>query len=292
MDVIIVNYYYDNILNSANYIEENLTNDINISDIVECAGFSKFHFLRIFRAISGYTINDYIKRRRMTEAAKLLISTDMRIIDIAILYMYSSQEAFTRAFKDVYNVTPNYYRTNKISYCNLNQLTLSEEILKSKGDNEFIEPIIVEKDSFTLVGLEYEGKNSKHEVPKLWNRLYENMGDIEKNVSNQACYGLELYDEMSEENGCFKYIAGFEINSYSTDIKADKKIVKIEKSRYAVFPIKAIIDNIPKTISKIYSVCLPQTGLKIKCNYDFEYYDDNFIPNSNESFLYFYIPIE
>lgn len=287
----ILNYYYDNILKATAYIEKNLTNNINLEEIIRCTGFSKFHFARIFKDISGYTINDYVRRRRMTEATKLLTNTNMRIIDIAILYGYNSQEAFTRAFKEVFNVTPNYYRVNKLSYDNLNQLILSEELLDFKVEDEVMEPIIVEKDSFLIAGLEYEGQNNNYEVPKLWNELYKNIDDIAHLTNKEVCYGLERYNETSGENWSFKYLAGVEVSQYD-NIQANMKFIKIEKSKYVVFPIKAIIENVPQTISKIYSVYLPQTGLKIKGNYDFEYYDHSFRPNINDSFIYFYIPIE
>jgi AraC family transcriptional regulator len=108
-----MNYYYDAVLQAAEFIEDNLTKDIKVQDIVNKVGFSQFHFMRVFRSISGHTINNYIKRRKITEAAKMLLESNMRIIDIALLYGYNSQEAFTRGFKEIYNVTPHTYRYSK-----------------------------------------------------------------------------------------------------------------------------------------------------------------------------------
>lgn len=287
-----MNYYYENILKATDYIEKNLTNNMNLSEIISCTGFSKFHFARIFKAISGYTITDYMRRRRITEAAKLLTNTNMRIIDIAVLYGYNSQEAFTRAFKEVFNVTPNNYRVKKLSLDNLNQLVLSEDLLNLKIEKESIEPIIVEKDSFLIAGLEYEGQNNNFQIPKLWNSFCENMISIEHLINKEVFYGLERYNEISGQDFCFKYLAGAEIAQCDDRIKKNMKIAKIERSKYAVFPIKAIIEEVPKTISKIYSVYLPKTALRIKGNYDFEYYDNSFKPNKNDALLYFYVPIE
>lgn len=83
-----MNIYYEAILQASEYIEENLTQDIKVQDIIQNVGFSQYHFMRLFKAISGHTISNYIKRRKMTEASKLLLTTDMRILDIAVLFGY------------------------------------------------------------------------------------------------------------------------------------------------------------------------------------------------------------
>ncbi|BCN31927.1 AraC family transcriptional regulator [Anaeromicropila herbilytica] len=316
-----MNYYYDNIFKAIQYIENNLMNDLNLTDIISCTGFSKYHFARIFKAISGYTINDYIRKRRMTEATRLLTNSNMRILDIAISYGYNSQEAFTRAFKEVYDVTPRYYREHKLCYDNLGQLILSEELLDAKTNSDYIEPIIVEKDSFYLVGIEYQGQNRHGEIPKLWNELDRYIDDIGSMINKDSCYGLERYMDYTEEEHAkddwsFRYLAGVEllqcdekslrsiINCQQTSLEQDgkvdnkteflmkRKIIKIQKSKYAVFPIQSVIENVPNTIGKIYSMYLPKTGLKIKGDYDFEFYDNSFRPNEYDSYLYLYIPIE
>lgn len=286
-----MNYYYASILRAVDFIENSLTRDINLSDIIKCTGFSKFHFLRLFKAVSGYTVNDYIRRRRLTEAARLLVESDMKIIDIAVLYEYNSQEAFTRAFKEVYNITPHFYRIERLSYGNLNQLELTEQILDLKNYSEYIEPRIVEKDEFHVAGISYEGRNQNNEVPKLWNRLYNNINSIKYQINNEVCYGIEKYSEATKEDGCFKYFAGIEVSKFEA-IDFNIETMTVKKSKYAVFPIRAIVENVPRSISKIYGTYLPLTGLKIKGDYDFEYYDMSFIPNSSNSFFHLYIPIE
>lgn len=285
-----MNYYYDSILRAAHCIENNLTNDINLDMIVNCTGFSKFHFIRVFKSILGYSINDYVRRRKITEAAKLLLKTDMRIIDIAIMFAYNSQEAFTRAFREVYDVTPNQYRSQKIEYKNLEQLLISEEILTIKSAVSFIEPSIVEMEEFILAGLEYRGNNSNYEVAKLWNVFGKQMSSIPNRANSRVCYGFEYYDE-SKPTGDFTYLAGVEV---STDIELldELSVRRVPKAKYAVFPIKAVIETVPKSISEIYSIYIPDSGLRIKGNYDFEYYDYDFKSNRGDSLIYLYIPVE
>lgn len=92
------------------YIEERLHESLMIEVIAEQAGFSKFHFHRIFSAAIGMSITDYIRMRRLANASTALLYSDERIIDIALLYHFESQEVFTRAFKRYYHLPPGQYR--------------------------------------------------------------------------------------------------------------------------------------------------------------------------------------
>lgn len=92
------------------YIEERLHEPLIIADIADQAGFSKFHFHRIFSAAIGLSITDYIRMRRLANASTALLYSDERIIDIALLYHFESQEVFTRAFKRYYHLPPGQYR--------------------------------------------------------------------------------------------------------------------------------------------------------------------------------------
>lgn len=95
---------------SLSFIEQNLTNELHLNLLAKHAGYSIFHFQRIFRKIIGKSIAEYIRERRMTQSARELITTDQRVIDIAMTYRFNSQESFTRAFKKVYDMTPGDYR--------------------------------------------------------------------------------------------------------------------------------------------------------------------------------------
>lgn len=74
-------------------------------------GFSKYHFHRVFRKYVGQSLNTYIRYRKLTSSAYLLLHSDERILDIALHYGFESQEAFTRAFKSVYSLPPAAYRS-------------------------------------------------------------------------------------------------------------------------------------------------------------------------------------
>ncbi|MDT0710604.1 helix-turn-helix transcriptional regulator [Mammaliicoccus sciuri] len=102
---------YDDIIQKTIFwIEDNLQEDITTKDITNIAGFSKYHFHRIFLAYTGVSFTNYIRKRRITQSAQMLLNSKYKIIDIAMYYRFESQEAFTRAFKKYYGLPPGQYR--------------------------------------------------------------------------------------------------------------------------------------------------------------------------------------
>lgn len=99
------------VLNTVNYIEQNLEKNLNLNEISEKMNYSKFHLNRLFSEKVGCTIYKYIQMRRITEAARKLVYTDEPVIDIAMEANYNSQQAFTLAFRQIYLHTPQAYRT-------------------------------------------------------------------------------------------------------------------------------------------------------------------------------------
>ncbi|WP_315109563.1 helix-turn-helix transcriptional regulator [Clostridium intestinale] len=99
---------------SIEYIEDNLDNKIELKELADKAFLSKYHFHRVFHSVVGEPVAEYIRKRRLKEAASELITTDNKIVDIALKYQFSSQEAFTKAFKRIYGVPPREFRTSKV----------------------------------------------------------------------------------------------------------------------------------------------------------------------------------
>lgn len=92
------------------YIEINLKSELSLETVASSAATSKYHFHRLFQAYTGMTLASYIRKRRLSNAASELLTTDRRILDIALDYEFESQEAFTRAFKKMFHMTPGEYR--------------------------------------------------------------------------------------------------------------------------------------------------------------------------------------
>jgi AraC-like DNA-binding protein len=123
--------YSKNIQNTISYIEQHLCENLTLDDIAKVAGFSKYHFLRVFKRETGAGLWEHIQSRRLSFAAKLLMSSDTDIMEIALNCQFQSQEAFTRAFKKVYALPPGKYRKTISNLVNANEVIImkSENII-------------------------------------------------------------------------------------------------------------------------------------------------------------------
>ncbi|MFT8316183.1 MAG: helix-turn-helix transcriptional regulator [Clostridium sp.] len=100
---------------SMEYIERNLNEKIELKDLAEKAFLSKYHFHRVFHAIVGEPVAEYIRKRRLVKAANELLNTDDKIVNIALKYQFNSQESFTKAFKKLYGIPPREFRKSRIN---------------------------------------------------------------------------------------------------------------------------------------------------------------------------------
>lgn len=119
------------IQNSINYIENNLCGELKLNNIAKQSYFSEFYFHKLFHRSTGASVMEYVRKRRLEEAAQDLVNNSEKITDIAFKYQFSSEESFSRAFRKIYGVSPRKYRNtqNEISRSKnvrvLNKLTKS-----------------------------------------------------------------------------------------------------------------------------------------------------------------------
>lgn len=98
------------------YIESHLDGKLELERVSEAVGYSKYHLHRMFTNTVGMTLHDYVQRRQLTEAAKLLVFSDQPVIEVALIGGYESQQAFSAAFKAMYKVPPAEYREKCVFY--------------------------------------------------------------------------------------------------------------------------------------------------------------------------------
>lgn len=122
------------------YIEYNLDSKLDLETVATALHYSKYHLHRIFTKIVGLTIHEYVQRRQLTEAAKLLVFSKRPIIEIALISGYESQQAFTSIFKAMYKMTPADFRMAEEFYPLQLEIHLSKEPIKmdfTKDDIQF-----------------------------------------------------------------------------------------------------------------------------------------------------------
>src|SRR5690606_1616411 len=99
--------WLNKMVDAINYMEDHMDEKIDIEDVAKVALSSTFHFQRMFHMITGFTVAEYIRNRRLILAAqKLAISSNIRVIDVALEYGYESAESFSKAFRRAHGITP------------------------------------------------------------------------------------------------------------------------------------------------------------------------------------------
>lgn len=103
--------YIEKFMMVCNYITEHCTENINVDDLSDLAGFSKFHFARLFKQFAGMSCYEYLTQKRVAHAEQLLIQPDISITEVAMLSGFNSLSTFNRIFKAQKNCTPSEYKS-------------------------------------------------------------------------------------------------------------------------------------------------------------------------------------
>ena len=287
--------YIPNILRAVDFIERNLTSPISVSDVASEAAYSTFHFVRLFRALTGETPGSYLRRRRLTEAAGELAHSRRRIIEIALDYQFQSQEAFTRAFKDCFGINPRAYRESG-NKCPADAAQRIDELfLIHCMEVVTMEPRIVKKDAIKMIGLMYYGDNKNWEIPKIWEEFTPLIKNIPNILQVNEAYGLCFYTESTSKTGLFYYLAARPVTSLE-EIPIPLVGKTLPASEYAVFthkgPLLGKTNNIKDTYMYVYGTWLQNSPYVNPYSYDFEFYDERFTGSDNpESEIDICIPI-
>ena len=151
---------------SIDRMEQELLNEPDIEKIAGEAALSPFYYQRIFGAMCGMTVGEYIRARRMTLAAQELACSDRKVIDIALKYGYDSPDSFAKAFHRFHGITPAQARESGASLRPFSPLHIKVTL---EGGN-MLDYRIVEKAPFTIVGIQrsFDAETGYREVPRFW----------------------------------------------------------------------------------------------------------------------------
>jgi len=244
---------------ALNYVEHNLTNDIDYKEVARIACCSEYHFKRMFSFLAGIPFSEYIRRRRMTLAAFDLKDSKMRVIDVAIKYGYHSADSFARAFQQMHGVTPTEARDDGHSLKAYPRMTFQ---LTIKGGNE-MNYRLEEKDAFRIVGIKkrvpliYHGVNP--EIASMWASLDQETILRWKSLSNVEPSGLisasTNFSEGRLDNGELDHYIGVATTRDCPDIPTQ---LVVPASSWAVFEV---VGPFPETLQdvwgRIYSEWFP-----------------------------------
>lgn len=266
-------FYINSIKKALNYIENNLQEDIDLSAIAKEAGYSLYHFHRIFKGIVGDSMKDYVRKRRFTEAAKELVYTNKSIVEIGIKYGYESREGFSRAFEKVYGRNPSEVRRDNLLYFIREPINVDYMMFQLKLTTEGLTPLYRNLSERYVVGRKWKVKadgSNLQDIPLLWQK-WNNKKESEKIINRK--YADEIMGICIFSQGdVFDYMIGHEVNTMEY-VPEDMVIYRLEPSLYAVFRvIGPITESVQKTWDYIYSVWLSESKYKHRNIDDIEYY--------------------
>ncbi len=285
--------YFERIQQAIDYIEEHLEDKLTIIDIAAQSYFSTFHFQRLFQAITGFSVQQYIRNRRLSEAATLLVTTSHNILEIAIRFQYGSQEAFTRAFAQYTGLTPAKYRKR------VNSTPLQTKInfldYKIEGVLPMQKPVIIQLPSKKITGYVYETSLQDEQYYNDISSFYLDFGQNQyyEQLSHKAApnmaYGIST---NFQENGEFSFIVGEEVHMFEENLAAGFLNLKVPAGNYAEFTVNSTAEGMQNTRRYIYGVWLPNSNYERDTGPDFEITDVLRSSYPHDMKMKIYIPIK
>jgi AraC family transcriptional regulator len=266
------------------YIESHLAEELTLDEIAGVAGISRFHMVRSFAAATGLSVIRYVRARRLSEAARALANGAPDILTLALEADYGSHEAFTRAFRDHFGLTPEAVRNST----RLDTLTLQEPIIMDSTFIDNLQPPRFQTGKPLLVagiGERYSCETNAA-IPGQWQRFHQSVANIPGRIGKVA-YGVCC---NGDDAGNFDYIAGVEVSDFS-DLPREFSTVRIPEQRYAVFTHRDHISGIRRTVNTIWNQWLPASGLKAADAPSFERYDEKFDPLTGNGGLEIWVPV-
>ncbi|WP_079478880.1 AraC family transcriptional regulator [Halobacillus salinus] len=250
-----------NMNDAIDYIEENLSDDIDTDDVMRIAQCSEYHFRRMFSFLAGITLSEYIRRRRLTLAA-FELKGEEKVIDVAVKYGYNSPDAFARAFQQLHGITPSELKRGVHSLKAYPKMSFR---LSIEGGNE-MNYRIVEKEAFSIIGLKkrvpiiFNGVNP--EIAAMWKSLDEKKINDLKSLSDIEPSGLisastNFSEGRFQEEGELDHYIGV---ASSKECPESFSQLDVEASTWAVFEA---VGPFPETLQdvwgRIYSEWFPSS---------------------------------
>ncbi|MGX5733494.1 AraC family transcriptional regulator [Bosea thiooxidans] len=266
-------------------IESRFASELSLDEIAEVSGVSRFHLCRAFGASTGRSVMRYVRERRLTEAARQLAGGAPDILSVALSWGYGSHEAFTRAFREQFGMTPEVLRASR----DISSICLSEALpMQADTAMTLPEPRIERGKPMLIAGL--GGAFSVDKVtgiPALWQRFAPHIGHVPGQIGH-ATYGVSL---NCDDNGNFDYIAGVEVSDFD-NLPEEFARTRVPAQTYAVFEHRGHVTAIKQTYGAIWRDWLPKSGRKPADGPTLERMDERFDPATGNGVLEIWLALQ
>lgn len=268
---------------AVNYIEEHLKDDMGVQDVAREVYLSPIHFQKGFQVMTGYSVSEYIRNRRLYLAALELKEKDSKVIDVALSYGYETPESFTKAFTRFHGVSPSAVKQG--GYIKT-FLPLSIKVDVQGGDKMDVK--IRNLFGFKVIGFkkEFSFESAYDEIPKFWDEICEKYaanvyaGNPPANPYEKALmdncigeYGVCIDDESIAGKGKFLYLIAGKYTG--GEIPEGMMLYEFPQGEWAIFdcvgPIPTALQNLN---TQIFKEWLPgNPDYEICGNANVEWYD-------------------
>jgi AraC family transcriptional regulator len=275
-----------NIIENAIWqVESNLRRTTSLEDVAALSGVTPAYLTRAFASATGHSLMRYARARRLSEAARILALGVPDILSLALEVGYGSHEAFTRAFRDHFGVTPESVRDAR---CHTDLELTEPLIMDTSPELTLAEPKIEKRRQVLLAGLvQTFSMKDIGGIPSLWEKFNAWHAHIPDTVG-RAAYGASL--SYSEEKGC-EYMCAVEVSDVS-DLPKELSARTIPAATYAVFSQPGHITLIRPTIGTIWMKWLPQSGYVADEAPLIEYYGPSFDPATGHGGFEVWLPVK
>ncbi|WP_041613274.1 effector binding domain-containing protein [Paenibacillus sp. JDR-2] len=267
--------HYTRIQYAITFIEEQLQEALSLEAIAIRAGFSLYHFQRLFHAITGFTVQEYIRKRRLSRAAEELRVTRHTVLDISVSYQYGSQEAFTRAFAGYFGMAPAQYRKHQPLLALRLPIDLVALTANIRGGLTMYKPDIIERPATRIIGYNYPTNLNNERYFEEIPGFYAHFGNHEyfMRIPNKArpafAYGIP---HGYGEDGAFSFLIGEEVTSFA-EVEEGFACLELPSGKYAAFRNGTMPEIGQNAWKYIYGTWLPNSNYERGEGPDFEVTD-------------------
>lgn len=253
--------------NALRYIEENLSGELTVGRIAEKVNISPFYFQKGFSMLCGYSVGEYIRMRRLSVAGSELVTSDNKVIDLALKYGYDSPDSFTKAFTRFHGSTPTDVRRKGALLKSFAPLHI--KIILDGGNT--MEYRVEEKPAFRVMGVSkifsYETANA--DIPQYWDEIH-----VQAAVKPvEGMYGICFDEEMGGNR--FRYMIADDLEEGEAEEK-NLETYEVPRHTWAIFPCRGAMPlSIQEVNRRIFSEWLPASNYEIAEGYNIEYYSDS-----------------
>jgi AraC family transcriptional regulator len=266
-------------------IERNLNELHALADIAEACEVSHYHLAHAFGETTGQSVMQYLRARRLTEAARALADGAPDILSLALDTGYNSHEAFSRAFRAQFGVTPEMVRRTATT----EDIAMVNPIeIQGGGTAGLKPPRIVQGNEILAVGLARRHPfGNPRDIPAQWQAfmatMYADIPNKREGIPISISGGMD-------EDGNFEYICAAEVTAFG---KTPHGLIEMTLSpqRYAVFAHDGHVSEIGATYNAIWNTGLPESGLRVADAPCIEQHRPTFNRNTGMGGVDIWIPI-